>query len=120
MPNDKLYVGPRTRAAVIAVEKMVLAKDPRQSRRAVMSSAIGDFYCLPTTLGGATGSWPTQTAATQTGLDIYQDQGGTTLVKVASSQTVQNWLPAVPAASKIAKVKPNGYGQWNLDNQSCT
>lgn len=119
MPNDKLYVGPRTRAAVIAVEKMVRDPDTRQSRRAVVPGSVsGCYYCLPTTLGAATGSWPTLTAATQT-LDIYQDQAGT-LVKIASSQIVQNWYPAAPAASKVAKVTPTGYGSWDLEAQSCT
>ncbi len=111
----------RTKAAVIAVEKMVLGKDSRQSRRGVVGgAAIGGYFCQPSsTIAAATGTWPTITPGTGS-YDIYQDQDGS-LVKVdGSPYSVVNWYKASVAASKICKVTPNGYGGWDIEAQSCT
>lgn len=76
------------------------------------------FFCLPTTLSGASGSWPSPTPGSQTGLTIYQ-VSGTSITSVGTA-TVYNWYPATPAASKVLMVVPDGSGAFVAVAQSCT
>jgi hypothetical protein len=81
-------------------------------------SANGSVYfCLPTTLGGATGSWPSLTPASQS-LTVYQVKG--TSISSLGTFTVYNWYPAAPAASKVLLVLPDGAGSFVAVAQSCT
>lgn len=77
----------------------------------------GAFYCLPTSLAGATGSWPSLTPGSQS-LTVYQVVSGALLS--LGSATVYNFYPSAAAASKVAKVSPVGDGTYALEAQSCT
>ena len=77
----------------------------------------GVFFCLPTALGGATGTWPSLTPASQS-LAIYQAQG-TSFISLGTA-TVYNWLPAATVASKVCVVLPDGAGNYIVISQSCT
>lgn len=79
-------------------------------------AGAGVFFCLPTTLGAATGTWPSLTPGSQS-LTIYVAQG-TTLSSLGTS-TVYNWYPATPAASKVLLVLPDGAGNYVATAQSC-
>jgi hypothetical protein len=76
------------------------------------------YFCLPTTISGASGSWPSLTPGSQSGLTVYQAQG-TTLTSVGTF-TVYNWYPAAPSASKVAMCLPDGAGNMVLVAQSCS
>ena len=77
----------------------------------------GVFFCLPTTLGGATGSWPSLTPSSQN-LTVYMVSG--TTISSVGTFTVYNWYPAAPAASKVLLVLPDGSGNYVAVGQSCT
>lgn len=77
----------------------------------------GVYFCLPTSLGGATGTWPSLTPASQS-LTVYLAQG--TSLTSQGTFTVYNWLPAAPAASKVLEVTPDGAGNFVAVTQSCT
>ena len=81
-------------------------------------SAGGAYFCLPTTLGAATGSWPSLTPGSQAGLTVYQ-ASGTSLTSLGTF-TVYNWFPATPAASKVLMVFPDDDGNFVAGPQSCT
>lgn len=78
----------------------------------------GSYCCLPTSLAGATGSWPSLTPGSQT-LDVYVAQAGT-LALFKSSATVYNFYPAAAVASKVAQCALNGDGTFSITAQSCT
>jgi hypothetical protein len=75
------------------------------------------YFCLPTTLTGATGSWPSLTPTSQS-LTVYQ-ASGTSLTSLGTF-TVYNWYPAAPAASKVCQVAPDGSGNFVVVAQSCS
>lgn len=77
----------------------------------------GVYFCLPTALSGATGSWPSLTPSSQS-LTVYQAAG--TALTSLGTYTVYNWFPASPAASKVALVMPDGSGNFVVVDQSCT
>jgi hypothetical protein len=77
----------------------------------------GVFFCLPTSLGGATGSWPTLTPGSQS-LTVYQVVGGA--LSSIGTATVKNFYPAATVASKVLEVTPNGDGTYSAVAQSCT
>ena len=78
---------------------------------------VGAYFCLPTALGGATGTWPTLTPGSQS-LTVYQVVSGA--LSSVGTATVQNWYPAATVASKVLKVTPNGDGTYSAEAQSCT
>lgn len=80
----------------------------------------GVYFCQTPSSGlaGATGTWPTLTAASFTA-DVYQTVG-TAITKIASSATIYNWFPATPATSKVTMVFPDGSGAYVVGPQSCT
>ena len=80
----------------------------------------GAFYCMAPSSGswGATGTWPTLTPGTFTA-DVYQ-ANGSTLAKIATAATVNNWYPASPAVSKVIEVAQDGSGAYVTVAQSCT
>jgi hypothetical protein len=80
------------------------------------SGGSGVYYCLPTTLGGATGSWPNLTPSSES-LAVYQVNAGA-LISVGTA-TVYNFYPAAPAASLVLQVSPNGDGTFSGVAQSC-
>lgn len=74
-------------------------------------------YCLPTTLGGATGTWPALTPASES-LTVYM-VSGTTITSLGTF-TVYNWFPATPAVSLVLLVLPDGAGNYVAVSQSCS
>jgi hypothetical protein len=75
------------------------------------------FFCLPTALGAATGTWPSLTPASQS-LTVYQVVSGA--LSSVGSATVYNFYPAATVASKVLQVKANGDGTYSAVAQSCT
>jgi hypothetical protein len=79
----------------------------------------GAFFCQPSsTVGGASGSWPTLTAASFTA-DVYQSVAGA-LTLLAAAATIYNEFPAGLAAGKVCNVIPDGSGAYVVVTQSCT
>jgi len=76
------------------------------------------YVCYPTTIAGATGTFPSLVPGSQSSLDVYQVTGST--ITLLDAYTVYNWLPASPAASKVAYCLPDGAGNFVLIDQSCT
>ncbi len=76
------------------------------------------YVCYPTTIAGATGTFPSLVPGSQSSLDVYQVTGST--ITLLGAYTVYNWLPASPAASKVAYCLPDGAGNFVLIDQSCT
>jgi hypothetical protein len=76
----------------------------------------GAFFCLPTSLGGATGSWPSLTPASQS-LTIYQVSSGS--LSSIGTATVYNFYPSATVASKVLFVVPDGSGGYVAVSQSC-
>ncbi len=81
------------------------------------ASAGAAYVCYPTSLAGASGSWPSLTPGSQS-LTVYQVQG--TSITSVGSFTVYNWLPAALVASKVAYCLPDGAGNFITISQSCT
>ena len=79
--------------------------------------ASGVYFCLPTSLPGATGSWPSLTPGSQN-LSVYQAAGAS--LTLVGTFTVYNWYPAAPAASKVLQVVSDGAGNYVAVAQSCT
>jgi hypothetical protein len=77
----------------------------------------GVYFCLPTSLAGATGTWPSLTPGSQS-LAVYQVNAGA-LVSVGTA-TVYNFYPAATSASLVLSVTPNGDGTFSAVAQSCT
>lgn len=77
----------------------------------------GAFFCFPTSLAAATGTWPTITPASQS-LAVYQVVSGA-LTSVSASATVYNFYKAAATASRIASCVANGDGTYSLTAQSC-
>jgi hypothetical protein len=94
-----------------------LARSAFQQPGNLNSSGSGVFFCLPTTLAGASGSWPSLTPSSQS-LTVYQ-ASGTSLTSMGTA-TVYNWYPASPAASKVCFVLPDGAGNYVVVDQSCS
>lgn len=80
------------------------------------SGGGGVYVCYPTTIVGATGTFPSLVPSSQS-LTVYQVQG--TAITSVGTFTVYNWLPASPAASKVAYCLPDGAGNYVLIDQSC-
>jgi hypothetical protein len=78
---------------------------------------VGAYFCLPTSLGGASGTWPTLTPGSQS-LTIYQVVSGA--LSSVGTATVYNFYPAATVASKVLQVEPNGDGSYSAVAQSCT
>lgn len=77
------------------------------------------LICQPSSsVSGATGSWPAITPVSFTA-DVYQVYG-TTMVKIAASATVYNWLAASLAANKTCFLEADGSGSYVTISQSCT
>lgn len=81
------------------------------------SASGGGYFAMPTTLGPATGSWPSLTPGSQS-LTVYQATG--TTLSSTGTFTVYNWYLSTPVASKIIQVTPDGAGNFVLVAQSCT
>ena len=81
------------------------------------SAAGAAYFCLPTSLAGASGSWPSLTPGSQS-LTVYQVQG--TTITSQGTFTVYNWYPAAAAASKVLQVTPDGAGNFVAVAQSCS
>jgi hypothetical protein len=72
---------------------------------------------MPTSLAGATGTWPALTPGSQS-LAVYRVNAGA-LVSVGTA-TVYNFYPAATVASKVLEVSANGDGTFSAVAQSCT
>jgi len=77
----------------------------------------GVFFCLPTTLGPASGSWPALTPGSQS-LTVYQVSGST--ITSTGTQTVYNWMPSAVQSNLVLMVLPDGSGAYVAANQSCS
>jgi hypothetical protein len=80
-------------------------------------AATAIYFCLPTSLAGATGTWPSLTPATQS-LTVYQVVSGS--LSSIGTATVKNYFPAATAASKVLLVLPDGAGNFIATAQSCS
>lgn len=96
-----------------------VVQDAAGTRLRVIVPPTGWALCqLGSSLGPATGTWPSLTPTTQTGVNLYQPLGGS-LVKIASSQKIYNWRNVTWAASKTTLVLVAGDGTWAVEDQDC-
>lgn len=82
-------------------------------------AALG--YCqLASSLGPATGTWPTITPTTATGTTIYIGTGGASpgLTSIGTNLTVYNFLPETWDAGKTLELI-NSNGIWQIINEAC-
>lgn len=77
----------------------------------------GIFFCVPTTLGPYTGTFPTGTAGSQTGLTVYQAVGG--VLTSVGTATVWNYFPGTPPSGKVMEVFADGSGAYAAGPSSC-
>lgn len=76
------------------------------------------FCQLSSSLGPATGTWPSITPTTRTGATVYADVNGT-LTALPGTYTLRNWRDVTWAASKTTLLLPNSSGGFNVVDQDC-
>lgn len=79
----------------------------------------GHGWCqLASSLGPATGTWPSLTPTSVTGVTIYREQGGS-LVALSGTFKLYNWRSVTWSAGKTTFVVPNGDNTWDIVDQDC-
>lgn len=77
------------------------------------------LWCqLPSSLGPATGTWPSLTPTSVSGVTIYRSVNGA-LVALSGTWKVYNWYAATFATGKTTAVSACGDGTFQTVNQNC-
>lgn len=77
------------------------------------------LWCqLPSALAGSTGTWPTITPSSVTGVTIYAPVNGA-LVALPGTFKVYNWYATTFNTSKMTAVTACGDGSFQVLNQDC-
>lgn len=75
-------------------------------------------YCqLPSSLGPATGTWPSLSITTLGGVTVYVPVGS--VLASIGTQTIRNYRNVTWAASKTTVVEPRLDGAWEIRDQDC-
>jgi hypothetical protein len=93
-----------------------------ETRQPRLGGGVGYGYCqLGATLAAATGTWPSITPQTVTGVTVYRPQNASSpaLASVVSNAKVYNWRNVSWDASKTSLVLLNSVGGWDIIDQDC-
>ena len=78
------------------------------------------YWCVSPGFSAATGTWPSITPDTATGVDIYSDVGGS-MTLYSAGQDVYWWYKDASTAGKLMMVLPTADGlAWDAVVDSCT
>lgn len=108
----------RIKGTVTRLEQQPYDYVPR-TRPPRLGGASGHGWCqLSSSLGPATGTWPSLTPTTASGITIYR-KSGNSLAAIPGTFTLYNWRNVTWSANKTMLVLPNGDGTWDIIDQDC-
>lgn len=108
----------RLRGVITRVEQTPYPFGP-DKRLPRLGGASQVLWCqLPSALNPATGTWPSLTPTSVSGVTIYRSVYGA-LVAIPGTWTVYNWYNATFATGKTTAVTACGDGTFQAIEQSC-